>query len=267
MSFFIRNLTASAIEINDLGLTIDVAEDLDLKSETHNSIALSTDLVGFITAGDIVILDPADGVTRLSTVDSLKVLDITNGAPYGLAPGAMMFQLEDVNLQGPAHDYVLTYNSITGMWEPKQLPVPASISPPAICYRYNGYVTQTFTSAYSTIIIGSDIKTDALTYTVINNEVTVLKSGWYKIVYGVSATAARHRRSSMEHVLEKNGVEIQGSHAYSYHRKIHSGADTATAVIWVNLTANDMIRVRSKELTGNTITKTNACRLILEYYG
>ena len=138
---------------------------------------------------------------------------------------------------------------------------------PDVCYRHNGSVTQTFTHSYSTIIIGSDVKTDASTYTVSNNEVTVLKSGWYKIEYDVSADAISWSRSSMEHVLEKNATAIPGSLAYSYHRAYTSGEDTAHATIWVNLAANDIIRVRSKELAGNTITKINACRLTLEYYG
>lgn len=143
----------------------------------------------------------------------------------------------------------------------------STVGPPAICYRHNGSVTQTFTSSYSTILIGTDVKTDASTYTVSNNEVTVLKAGWYKIEYDVSADAVTGMRSSMEHRLEKNGSEIDGSHAYSYHRTSSSGEDTAHAAVWELLAVNDVIRIRSKELIGGTRTKEEACRLTLEYYG
>jgi len=119
MSFLIRNLTAAPIEINDLGLTVAIGEDLDLKSETPNSIATSDDLIAFITAGDIVVLDPSDGVTQLSTVDSLNIINSTNAAPYGVQVGGKLNQLEDVNATSPTNDYVLTYNAIGGKWEPK----------------------------------------------------------------------------------------------------------------------------------------------------
>lgn len=143
----------------------------------------------------------------------------------------------------------------------------STVGPPAICHRNNGSITQTFTSSYSTILIGTDVKTDASTYTVLNDEVTVLKSGWYRIEYDISADATSDSRSSMEHILEKDGTLIEGSRAYSYHKKHDVGSATAHAMAWVNLTANNVIRMRSKELNGNTVTKPNACRLTLEYYG
>lgn len=135
MSFLIRNLTGSAIEINDLGITIDVGEDLDLKSETANAIAISDDLRGFITAGDIVILNPVDNITQLSTVDSIRVINATNATPFGIQIGGKLSQLEDVNTPTPTltHDYVLTYNSINSKWEPKQ---SAGTGPVNTCFPF-----------------------------------------------------------------------------------------------------------------------------------
>jgi len=117
MSFLIRNLTAADIEIDDLGLTVEVGTDLDLLPETANSIAISDELVARITAGDLKVLDPLDGVTPLSTVESLKVVELANDPHYGIQ-GGLLDQIDDVDASSPTHDYVLTYNSISGKWEP-----------------------------------------------------------------------------------------------------------------------------------------------------
>jgi len=143
----------------------------------------------------------------------------------------------------------------------------SSSTTPAICHRHNGSITQTFTHSRSTILIGTDVKTDASTYNVANNEVEVLAAGWYRIEYEVSAEAVYSERSSMEHRLEKNSDDIYGSLSYSYHRTSSSGEDTAHATIWVELAINDKIRITSKELIGGTKTLKHACRLTLEYYG
>lgn len=136
MSYFIRNLTAVDIEINDLGLTVEVGNDVDLRAEPNNAIAISNDLRAFITAGDIIVLDPTDGLTQLSTADSLSVVDSTNSAPYGVVGVApLLNQLKDVDVPTPTHDYVLTYNSITTKWEPK-ISQGGSGTPPETCFPF-----------------------------------------------------------------------------------------------------------------------------------
>ncbi len=116
MSFLIRNLTAVDIEIDDLGLTIEVGTDLDLLPETANSIAISAELVARITAGDLKVLDPLDGVTLLTTADSIKVVTLANDPHFGIQ-GGKLNQIDDINIQNPIHDDVLTYNAISGNWE------------------------------------------------------------------------------------------------------------------------------------------------------
>ncbi len=117
MSFFIRNLTVSDIEINDLGLTVEVGTDLDLLPEDATSIAISTELMDSITAGNLIVLNPLDGVTPLSVVESLKVVQLANDPHYGIQ-GGKLNQIDDVNVAAPTHDDVLTYNAISGNWEP-----------------------------------------------------------------------------------------------------------------------------------------------------
>jgi len=54
----IRNLTSSAIELDDLGgITIPASSDYNLTEETKNDIANSQDLNAAIVTGDIVFLD------------------------------------------------------------------------------------------------------------------------------------------------------------------------------------------------------------------
>lgn len=84
MSFIIRNITSPSAnaELDDLGLTIPAAAELDLTSEPPQTIATSSDLTAAINAGDLIVLDPLDGVTELSVADSLSAVGTYNDPQF-----------------------------------------------------------------------------------------------------------------------------------------------------------------------------------------
>jgi hypothetical protein len=92
--------------------------------------------------------------------------------------------------------------------------------------------------------------------------VTVTQTGWYEISYDIGAESTNGDRSTLEAVLQRNAVNVPGTFAYSYHRTSGEGDDTASCTAVVNITANDVIRVRIRIEGGSGIqTKSNACRL------
>jgi hypothetical protein len=114
MSFVIRNKTAGAIALNDLGLTVPASGDFDLTPEDPRQVATSTDLVTQIQSGNIVVLDPLDGVTELNSTISQDIVEVHNDPHYRIRGGTLN-QLEDVNITGSPidlTDMVLQWNGV-----------------------------------------------------------------------------------------------------------------------------------------------------------
>lgn len=106
MSFIIRNNTAAAISLNDLGITIPAGADLDLIDQQPNDIATSADLIAATTSGDISVLDPLDGTTPLGTAASTEIVEVHNDPHYRIR-GATLNQLDDVDTTGANPNDVL----------------------------------------------------------------------------------------------------------------------------------------------------------------
>lgn len=103
MSFLIRNKTAGAIDVDDLGIQVAAAADFDLlqlaPQDVQSSGLPGGDLNTSIIAGDVVVLDPKDGTTELSVANSIIVTQIHNNPPWGVT-GAYINELEDVDTTG-----------------------------------------------------------------------------------------------------------------------------------------------------------------------
>jgi len=103
MSFIIKNTYSGspliAIAIDDLGLTVPAGGTYNLLFENPGDVQASAqsggDLSNAINAGNIVVVDPRDGVTDLSLADSLIVARSHNDPHYGIR-GARMTDLDDV---------------------------------------------------------------------------------------------------------------------------------------------------------------------------
>jgi len=99
MSFIVRNLSVTEVIVDDLGITLAALSDFNLIDSQANDVASSTDLLAGISAGNLVILDPLDGVTPLSLSVSLAVVSSHNDPHYGIR-GGTLDQLDDVDLTG-----------------------------------------------------------------------------------------------------------------------------------------------------------------------
>lgn len=109
MSLIIRNLTAGAIALDDIGIEIPGLSDFDMLNEAAADVANSADLVANITATDIVVLDPRDSVTELTPSNSIIVIQSHNDPHFGIR-GANLDHLDDVDLTGAVQGDVLQLN-------------------------------------------------------------------------------------------------------------------------------------------------------------
>ncbi len=117
MSFIIRNIAGIPIEINDLGIRLEIGEDISLAEEAAKDIAISDDLISAIQATNLIVLDPLDGVNPLTILQSVEAIQVANDTHFRIRGGELS-QLDDVSGTVPPDGYVLTYNQITSLWEP-----------------------------------------------------------------------------------------------------------------------------------------------------
>lgn len=108
MSFIIRNLTASAVILDDLGITLPASVDLDITDLQPQDVAISVDLPNAITGLQIAVLDPVEG-TQLDAATSNAVVAAHNDSHWGIR-GGVLDQLDDVDMTGAADTYVLQQN-------------------------------------------------------------------------------------------------------------------------------------------------------------
>jgi len=118
MSFIIRNISGSIVEIDDIGIRLEIGEDVDLAQEASKDIAISTDLIDAIQATDIIVLDPLDGSSPLTLPQSVEAIEVANDTHFRIRGGELS-QLDDVSLTVPSDGFVLTYNQILQVWEPQ----------------------------------------------------------------------------------------------------------------------------------------------------
>jgi len=129
-------------------------------------------------------------------------------------------------------------------------------------YAHNDTTTQVLSTTFVTVIIGTDVRSDSI-YSNTDGEVTVSKTGNFKITADIASDSSGVR-STTEAVLQINGIDVPGSFAYGYHRNSNSGEDSSSITALCSLTANDIVRVRIRQINGGVETLSNACRLTIE---
>lgn len=140
--------------------------------------------------------------------------------------------------------------------------VTLDTTPKQYFHAHNGSTTQSLTGAFVTSLIANDIRSDTI-YSNSNGEVTINKTGWFKVEYEVTADATGGGRSSMECKLEQNSTDVPGSFSWGYHRNDVSGETTASATVLINVTSGDTIRVRIREENGGIETIQEGSRLTI----
>jgi len=110
MSFIIKNISGGVVEIDDIGIYIETAEELDIIENSASDVATSADLVAAVQSGDLIALDPLDNVTPLTIDQSVAAILAFNDTHFRIR-GGELDQLDDVNLAGAIDNYVLTYTA------------------------------------------------------------------------------------------------------------------------------------------------------------
>ena len=115
MAFIIENGTAGPLEIEDLGITLAIGQISDISTRADpQDVALSmepgNEMFDKITAGDLVVKDPLDGVTDLSVADAIPCLQSINDPHFRVGAGALIGDISDVTLTSLVTDEVLQFN-------------------------------------------------------------------------------------------------------------------------------------------------------------
>lgn len=115
MSFLLRNKTTTAVEIQDLGITVEVGTDYELLDESPADVQASAqpggDLNTLLTSGDLVVVDPRDSSVELSPAQGILVAQLHNNPNWGIYGGTLT-QLDDVNLgAGPNPSDLLQFDN------------------------------------------------------------------------------------------------------------------------------------------------------------
>lgn len=118
MSFIIRNIAGTPVEIGDIGIRLEIGEDVSLAEEASKDIAMSDDLIAAIQTANIIVLDPLDGTTPLTIAQSVEAMQVANDTHFRIRGGELA-QLDDVSGSVPPDGYVLTWNQINQLWEPQ----------------------------------------------------------------------------------------------------------------------------------------------------
>ncbi len=121
MSFVLVNQTATAVVLNDLGLTVPASGTLDITDMSPAEISMSAtggDLETAINAGDILVEEPRDGYPgpNLNLADSLTAARASNDAHIGIRL-ANISDMDDVDTSGASSTDVLQLNG-SGIYVP-----------------------------------------------------------------------------------------------------------------------------------------------------
>jgi len=98
--------------------------------------------------------------------------------------------------------------------------------------------------------------------------VTVNRAGLYAITYTVSADSSNNSRTGGFHQLFVNGGAYASSAAYSYHRTVAVGENTAGRTVLAQLAVGDTVEIRSTRIAGTGLTTiANESSILFERKG
>ena len=121
MAFNVENASGAALSIDDLGITLETSEIIDLSVQGSfdtivGSIQVGEEVSQLIQAGDLIVKDPNDGVTNLSIADGIACARALGDPNYRVGAGAILGDISDIVLSTPSNTEVLTYDSGSGTW-------------------------------------------------------------------------------------------------------------------------------------------------------
>lgn len=271
MAFNVENGSGSALDIDDLGITLETGEitDLSLRGDVQNiinSAQAGEEISNLISAGDLIVKDPLDGVTDLSIANGLVCARSYADPNYRVGAGARIGDISDVTLTTPANTQVLTYDN--GVWI-NSAGAGVGDVPAALARRTTPMpITSSFvTITFDTTDLENDdtvVDHDNVTNT---SRITVKETGLYEIFFqtsGLVFTASGEGFYTVETRLIKNGVLVAVPGADIQSSGYTGGAATTTEVnapntnLILELVANDYLEVQIRYIVLNGVTGTVA---------
>ena len=250
------------VRVND---TTVLAASERLASEDDEINDLSNSFLVNLTDGDFVTLQvQASGTGNVLHQSSNFSVVRARGAKGDTGPAGTgsTINVEDdgVNVGGGPHDTInvigpgLTATDAGGG-------TAEIVGSHRYLFRHNDATTQTYT-AVTTINVGTSVRQDTgYSHAIVGggSEITVTNAGWYEISFTVTATSSGARITTRNH-LEVNTVEVPGSVIWGYHRNTANGENSVSTTVLVNLSASDVIRIRS-EASASVDTVADGCNL------
>lgn len=111
MDKILKNNTANAVEISDIGLEVPASGQITIEETDYLILAASVDTPSLITAGTITV---NDGTNDLSTSDGINFLKFGEDVSFWNANKIKGVVVDDTN---KANNKILKYNSATGKLE------------------------------------------------------------------------------------------------------------------------------------------------------
>jgi hypothetical protein len=106
--------------------------------------------------------------------------------------------------------------------------------------------------------------------TVSGTEITVAKSGKYKITFDMSTdiSSGTSRDTSLAY-LTIDDAEVTGSRVWMYNREDSDGENTGSCTLVVDLTAGEVVEVYAVRNSGSDtiVAISGSCRIMMEYIG
>ena len=98
-----------------------------------------------------------------------------------------------------------------------------------------------------------------------NDTITFISAGLYEIKYRVSIDDTNNNRAQSLCVLLLNGNQVSGSFAYGFHSNAGQGQTTNVGIVYLQIAANDNIRVVSQKQSGggNLVTVPNGTNILI----
>jgi len=146
---------------------------------------------------------------------------------------------------------------------PEGPPGGATVS--EVLFGHNGAITQTYATS-TTINVGTIVRNDAYTVNTVvgGSEITVNTTGWYRVNYTVLINSTSNNRVVGYHQFELNATLVPGSKTASYHRNISNGQGSASTTVILQITAGQVLRIRSQSSGANIQTIANSCNILIE---
>lgn len=120
-------------------------------------------------------------------------------------------------------------------------------------YLSTGGLTGQAGTTRTVIINNTLINSNPLVFILLANEITVNKTGNFKIDFGCYFNNSSSSRTEYTFWLEKNGVEVQGSRSGNYQRGYDSGQSSDIHLI-IPIISGDVLRVRVNRTDGGATT-------------